>query len=125
MEVREIMTPNPEYLPTTCTISEAARKMQELDVGFLPIGDKKTDKLVGTLTDRDIVVSCLAKGKDLSTPVQSIMHKGVLYCFENDDIKKATRYMKDHQIRRLIVLNKNKRLTGVLSLADLEKISKH
>lgn len=139
MEVRDIMTASPEYILATSTISEAAKKMKELNTGFLPIGDKTTDKLVGTLTDRDIVTSALANNKDLNTPVEKIMHKGVFYCYENDDIKKATQCMQKNQIRRLIVLNKNKRLAGILSLGDvalhyddqaeksdtLEEISKH
>ncbi|WED42598.1 CBS domain-containing protein [Legionella cardiaca] len=119
MDVKEIMTPNPEYLLLTSTISDAARKMRELGTGFLPIGDKATDKLVGTLTDRDIVIGALAAGKDLSTPVKNVMHKGVFYCYETDDIKQASKYMKENQIRRLVVLNKNKKLTGILSLGDI------
>jgi CBS domain-containing protein len=139
MEVKKIMTPRPEYLLATCTLREAAKKMRELDTGFLPIGDKNTDKLVGTITDRDIVISGLAQDKDLNTPVTSIMHQGVYYCYETDDVREASKCMQEHQIRRLVVLNKDKRLTGVLSLGDiavshpedelksntLEKISKH
>ncbi|KTD08010.1 CBS domain-containing protein [Legionella jamestowniensis] len=139
MDVKEIMTPNPEYLLATSTLSEAAKKMRELDTGFLPIGDKATDKLIGTLTDRDIVICGLAAGKDLSTPVEKVMHKGIFYCFENDDVRKASKYMKENQIRRLVVLNRDKKLTGILSLGDiavncaedrikgetLEEISKH
>ncbi|KTD17608.1 CBS domain-containing protein [Legionella jordanis] len=139
MEVKEIMTPNPEYLLATSTIKEAAKKMRELDTGFLPIGDKRSDKLVGTITDRDIVISALADDKGLDTPVTSVMHKGVYYCYETDDIKEASKCMKDHQIRRLIVLNKDKKLAGIVSLGDiavncqenhlkgetLEEISKH
>ncbi|KTC77898.1 CBS domain-containing protein [Legionella brunensis] len=119
MDVKEIMTPNPEYLLATSTIAEAAKKMRQLNTGFLPIGDKTTDKLIGTLTDRDIVISALAQGKDLNTPVKNIMHKGVFYCYETDDIKQASKYMKKNQIRRLIVLNKSKKLTGILSLGDI------
>ncbi len=138
MQVKDIMTPNPEYLLSTASVCDAAKKMRELEVGFLPIGDEKTDKIVGTLTDRDIVVSCVANQKEMDIAVNTIMHKGVCYCYETDDIEDASKSMKEQQIRRLIVLDKNKRLTGVISLGDmalhcgdklsgdtLEKISKH
>lgn len=119
MRVKEIMTPNPEYLMQSSTIEEAAKRMEKLGTGFLPIGDKKTDKLIGTLTDRDIVVSGISHKKDLSTPVKNIMHKGVYYCYENDDVKEASRKMKKKRVRRLVVLNENKRLAGIVSLGDI------
>ncbi|MCE0722427.1 MULTISPECIES: CBS domain-containing protein [Legionella] len=119
MQVKEIMTSKPEFLLTTATITEAAKKMRELDTGFLPIGDKAKDKIVGILTDRDLVISALANKNPLDTPVKNVMHKDVWYCFENDDVKKAYESMKEKQIRRLIVLNKDKKLSGVLSLGDI------
>ncbi|WP_131781539.1 CBS domain-containing protein [Legionella gresilensis] len=138
MQVKDIMTSNPQYLFANSTIEEAAKKMQDLDTGFLPIGDKDADKIVGTITDRDIVISAIAQGKNLNSPIRDIMHKGVCYCYEDDDINDACELMQDQQIRRLIVLNKDKRLTGVISLGDislkcdeetsgetLEAISKH
>ncbi len=138
MQIKEIMTATPELLFTSATICDAAKKMQELNVGFLPIGDKEKDKLIGTVTDRDLVISAIADNKDFNTPITNVMHKGIEFCFETDDIEKAAKHMKDKQIRRLVVLNKDKRLAGVLSLGDiaihcqeeltgetLEEISKH
>lgn len=138
MQIKEIMTPHPKFLLKSQTLNEAAEKMRELDTGFLPIGDKSTDKLVGTITDRDIVISALANHKNPDTPVEQVMHKGVFYCYEKDDIKDAMKKMKENQIRRLVVLNDDKKLTGVVSLGDialhcdeelsgecLEEISKH
>lgn len=119
MQVKEIMTERPEFLLTTATITDAAKKMRELDTGFLPIGDKATDKIVGILTDRDLVISALANKNGLDTPVKNVMHKDVWYCFENDDVQKAFESMKKKQIRRLIVLNNDKKLSGVLSLGDI------
>ncbi|MDI9819512.1 MULTISPECIES: CBS domain-containing protein [unclassified Legionella] len=119
MQVKEVMSTNPQYLLSTSTIRDAARKMRELDTGFLPIGDKESDKIVGTLTDRDIVITAIAENKTLDTPVKSVMHEGVCYCYETDDIKEASKSMKDKQIRRLIVLNQDKKLTGVVSLGDI------
>ncbi|KTD12063.1 CBS domain protein [Legionella gratiana] len=119
MQVKEIMSKEPEFLLTTATIFDAAKKMRELDTGFLPVGDKATDKIVGILTDRDIVISALANKKELDTPVKNVMHQEVCYCYENDDVQKAFDSMKKKQIRRLIVLNKNKKLSGILSLGDI------
>lgn len=119
MQIKEIMTPNPEYILSTTPLCEAARKMKELNTGFLPIGDRETDKIVGTLTDRDIVISAVAEQRSLDTPVKDIMNKGVCYCYETDDVQEATQSMQNKQIRRLIVLNKDKRLTGVVSLGDV------
>lgn len=93
--------------------------MRELNTGFLPIGDKAKDKIVGILTDRDLVISALANKNPLDTPVKNVMHKDVWYCFESDDVKKAFESMKEKKIRRLIVLNKDKKLSGVVSLGDI------
>ncbi|HHF7372840.1 CBS domain-containing protein [Legionella bozemanae] len=119
MQVKEIMSSKPEFLLTTATITEAAKKMRELDTGFLPIGDKAKDKIVGIVTDRDLVISALANKNPLDTPVKNVMHKDVWYCFESDDVKKAFESMKEKKIRRLIVLNKDKKLSGVVSLGDI------
>ncbi|HHF7366898.1 TPA: CBS domain-containing protein [Legionella bozemanae] len=119
MQVKEIMSSKPEFLLTTATITEAAKKMRELNTGFLPIGDKAKDKIVGILTDRDLVISALANKNPLDTPVKNVMHKDVWYCFESDDVKKAFESMKEKKIRRLIVLNKDKKLSGVVSLGDI------
>ena len=119
MQVKEIMSKNPQYILSTATIYEAAQKMRSLNTGFLPIGDKKSDKIVGALTDRDIVLCAVAGKKGWDTPVSQIMHKGIKYCFENDDIHRATNLMKSNKIRRLVVLNKDKRFTGVVTVGDL------
>src|SRR5215472_2012608 len=88
--------------------------MSELDVGALPVGDG--DKLVGMITDRDITVRAVAKGLDPETKIRTIMTNGVKYCFEHDEIAQN---MADIQVRRLPVLNQNKRLVGIVSLADV------
>jgi len=87
-------------------------------VGPLPICDN--DRLVGMLTDRDITVRAVAEGKDpRATRVRDVMTEGVCYCFEDDDVADAARLMKENQIRRLLVLDRNKRLAGIVSLGDL------
>jgi len=119
MKVKEAMTARPECVGPEDTLQQAARKMKELDVGPLPVcGDN--DRLVGMLTDRDIVVRCVAEGQDpRSARVRDAMSEGINYCFEDDDVGEAARQMKDRQIRRLVVLNRDKRLVGIVSLGDL------
>src|SRR5579884_692206 len=119
MEVREIMTTNVECVAPTTTIQDAAKKMKTLDVGFLPICDN--DRLIGTLTDRDIVVRGLAGGFDAKKTVKDLMTKDVFYCFENDDIEKCAETMKDKEVKRMLVLNSAKRLVGVVSIGDVSK----
>src|SRR2546423_10403674 len=113
MQVSKVMTRDAECVRPDTTLQEAARKMRDLDVGPLPVcGDN--DKLVGMLTDRDIVVRAVAEGKDPRTAkVRDAMSEGVCYCFEDDDVTEAARLMKEKQIRRLVVLNRDKRLVGI------------
>ena len=114
MKVLEMMTDSVELISPDETIGDAARKMSELDVGALPVGDG--DKLVGMITDRDITVRAVAKGLDPETKIRTVMTKDVKYCFEHDEIDDIAQNMADIQVRRLPVLNQNKR---IVSLADL------
>ena len=118
MQLKDIMTADPLILSPETALREAAQKMRELDSGVMPIGEN--DRLVGMLTDRDITVRATADGKDPNTtPVRDVMSSEVIYCFEDDDLDAAARKMEEHQIRRLIVLNRDKRLVGIASLGDL------
>jgi CBS domain-containing protein len=93
--------------------------MKALDVGPLPVCGPD-DKLVGMVTDRDIVVRGVAPGLDPRTArVRDAMTEGISYCFEDDDVEQAARLMREKQIRRLVVLNRDKRLAGIVSLGDL------
>jgi CBS domain-containing protein len=118
MQLREIMTSDVECIGPDNTLREAAEKMRALDVGPLPVCDN--DRLVGILTDRDIVVRAIAEGHDpRTTAVREAMTESVDYCFEDDDTAAAARKMRERQIRRLAVLNRDKRLVGIVSLGDL------
>lgn len=124
MLAKEVMSKKPEYLSPTATLKEAAELMLKHDYGFVPIGDN--DRLVGAVTDRDISIRAIAKGKDPNkTQLKDVMTKGIHYCFEEDDLDKVANMMKDHQIRRLVVLNTKKRMTGILSLGDIAIKSKN
>jgi CBS domain-containing protein len=118
MQLRDIMSPDPVVIGPDTTLKEAAGKMREIDSGVMPIGD--SERLVGMLTDRDITVRATAAGKDPSaTMVREVMTEDVVYCFEDDDVREAANKMEQHQIRRLIVLNRDNRLVGIVSLGDL------
>lgn len=120
MQVKEIMSTHPEFLPPSTLLPKLAEEMRKHDYGFIPIGEN--DRLIGIVTDRDLAVRGLTQGKDPKTlQAKDIMTKKVLYCFEDDDIEKAAKSMREQQVHRLIVLNKNKRLTGVLSLGDIAR----
>jgi CBS domain-containing protein len=119
MQIKNLMTNTPTWLPTTATIQDAAQKMQQLDCGFIPVGEK--DKLVGIVTDRDIALRCVAKGKAYNTQVTEIMTTKVLYCYETDTVDSVANNMQEQQVRRLVVLNNetDKKLVGIVSVCDL------
>ena len=98
-------------------IKEAAQMMSERDIGALPVGEN--DRLVGMITDRDIAIRGVAKGKGPKAKVREVMSKEVKYCFEDEDLDHICRNMAELQMRRLPVLNRDKRLVGILSLGDL------
>jgi CBS domain-containing protein len=118
MQVREVMTRGVECIAPETTLQEAAAKMRELDTGCLPVCEN--NRLAGMVTDRDIVIRAIAEGRDPRTcTARDVMTREIVCCFEDDDIEEAARLMKDRQIRRLMVLNRNKRLAGIVSLGDL------
>src|SRR5437870_1657063 len=119
MRISEAMTRGVECARPTDSIARTAEKMREWNVGSLPVcGDN--DKLVGMITDRDITVRATAAGSDPSgTRVSDVMTPGVVYCFEDQDVQEAARLMEENQIRRLVVLSRDKRLVGIVSLGDL------
>jgi len=103
------------------SIRDAARAMKKIDVGFLPVGE--SDRLVGIVTDRDIAVRAVADGKGPDTAVRDVMSQEVLYCFADEDLDTVSIRMADLQVRRLPVLNRNKRLVGIISLGDISQAS--
>jgi CBS domain-containing protein len=117
MRVSDAMTANVKIATPQQTIAEAARMMAEIDAGVLPVGDG--DRLVGMLTDRDIVVRAVAAGKGPQTAVSDVMSKEVLYCFADQDLDDVVQNMADTKVRRMPVLNRDKRLIGILSLGDV------
>lgn len=118
MKIKDIMTREVEIVTPDTKLVEAARRMREADTGFLPVGEE--DRLVGTVTDRDITVRCVAEGADPHTAtVRDAMTDELVYAFDDQDAMEAAQIMSDHAVRRLPVLNRDKRLVGVVSLGDI------
>jgi CBS domain-containing protein len=118
MQAKDIMTNKAEIISPDTTLNQAAQKMRSQDIGFLPIGEN--DRLIGAITDRDIVVRGLAAGKNAdTTTVKDIMTNDIRYCFETDTLDKVAEIMSSSQIRRLAVLNAAKRIVGIISLGDV------
>jgi CBS domain-containing protein len=117
MRVSDVMTRDVKLIHPQDPIREAARHMRDLDVGSLPVTDG--DRLVGFITDRDIVVRALADSGGPDSPVSTAMSDQVLYCFEDETVEKVAENMGRNQVRRLPVLTRDKRLCGIVALGDL------
>jgi CBS domain-containing protein len=117
MKVKETMTTNVRIANPDQTIREAAQAMAEVDSGVLPVGEN--DRLIGMITDRDIAVRGVGQGKGPDTRIREVMTDHVDYCFEDQDVDEVTKNMADIKVRRLPVLNRDKRLVGIISLGDL------
>jgi CBS domain-containing protein len=119
MKVNEAMTSDVMLVNPDQTIREAAQMMIEIDAGVLPVAEN--DHLVGMITDRDIAVRAVATGKSPNTKVREIMSGEVLYCFDDEELTHVSRNMSDMKVRRLPVVNRDKRLVGVISIGDLAR----
>lgn len=120
MKVKDVMHRGAEWMGPETPITEIARKMRDSDIGAVPIGEN--DRLVGMVTDRDIVCRGLADGKDCSTlKARDVMSKPIVYARCDEDVEDALRIMERNQIRRLPVIDENKRLAGILSLGDISQ----
>jgi len=117
MQVSEAMTDDVKIASPNQPIRDAARLMAQIDAGVLPVGEN--DRLVGMITDRDITIRAVGADKGPQTPIRDIMSKEVMYCFEDDDLDEVVQNMADIKLRRLPVLNRKKRLVGILSLGDI------
>ncbi len=117
MQVKEIMTSNVETIDSETSLTEAAQKMQELNVGALPVWEG--GELAGMITDRDIAIRAVAEGKDPTTAqVREVMTPEVYFCYEEDDIHEAAEMMEEKSIHRLLVVNSDNTPVGFVSLAD-------
>lgn len=118
MLVHEVMTPQAEWIAPTLTLAEAARAMRDRKIGCLPVGDN--DRLVGMLTDRDIVCRAVADGANpKTTRAGDVMTKGITWCFDDENVDDVMERMEAKRIHHMPVLSRQKRMIGILSLSDL------
>jgi CBS domain-containing protein len=119
MRVSEAMTRNVRLCTPGQTIREVASMMAEIDAGSMPVGEN--DRLIGMITDRDIAIRAVAAGKSPETPVREVMSEHIHYCFDDEEIDDVAQNMGDIKVRRLPVVNRDKRLVGILSLGDVAR----
>lgn len=119
MRCREVMSKNIQFVREDDDIRDAARKMRDADIGFLAVCDSETNRLVGTLTERDIIIRMAAQGRTPDAPVEEIMSTAPLFCHADDHLAEARSLMESHQVSRMIVLDENNQLAGVISLTAI------
>jgi len=118
MQAKDIMTPNVECISPETPIRDAAQKMKAFDVSFLPVTEN--DRLVGALTDRDIVLRVIADGKDVEfCKTRDYMTQEVFWCYDDQDVDEVADFMGEHEVRRVLILDRKKRLAGIISIGDL------
>jgi CBS domain-containing protein len=123
MRVSEAMTREVRVANPTQTIRDVAKMMAEIDAGAVPVGEN--DRLVGMITDRDIAIRAVAQGKGPDTPVREVMSQDIKYCYDDEDLEHVAENMGDLQIRRLPVVNREKRLVGIVALGDIARHEDH
>lgn len=118
MKVKKAMHKGVTWVDPSTSIEQLARLMREHDIGAIPIGEN--DRLVGMVTDRDIVCRCLAAGLDPKTATaRDVMTEGIIFCLDKQELDDAARIMETKKVRRLPVINGKKRMIGMLSLGDV------
>lgn len=115
--IHEVMTPDVKVVGPDQSIREAASVMAQSDVGSLPVGEG--DRLIGMITDRDIAIQGVAQGRGADAKVRDVMSEGIKYCYEDEDVQHVADNMARLGIRRLPVINRDKRLVGIVSLSNI------
>ena len=114
--LKDVMSPDVQVISPEATLQDAAARMRDEGFGMLPVGEN--DRMIGAVTDRDIAVRAVAEGKGGDTLVRDVMTHDVIWCFEDDTVETAADMMSKFQVRRLPVVNSDKRLVGIVSLGD-------
>jgi CBS domain-containing protein len=116
-QLKDLMSRNVQVIDPDMTIEDAAIRMRDGDFGMMPVGER--DRMIGTISDRDIAIRGVAERKDAGTRVRDVMSKGVTWVYEDNSVEEAVVLMSEHQVRRLPVLDRSKRLVGIVALGDL------
>ncbi|MGR3455661.1 CBS domain-containing protein [Pseudooceanicola sp.] len=117
MQISDVMTTSVRTIERGQSIRDAAEMMKDLGAGMVPVADG--DSLVGAITDRDIAVRAVAEARGADTAVSEVMTEEVRYCFDDQDVDEVARNMGEQQLHRLPVVNRDKRLVGIVALADI------
>ncbi|WP_454621970.1 CBS domain-containing protein [Bradyrhizobium cenepequi] len=118
MKVKKMMHQGVQWVSPNTPIRALAKTMRQYDIGAIPVGEN--DRLIGMVTDRDIAIRGVANGKDVSKlTARDVMTKGVIWCRESDSVKSAASLMQGKRLRRLPVIDANKRMVGMLALGDI------
>ena len=115
-KLTDLMSRDVKVVSPDMSIQEAANEMRQGDFGMLPVGEN--DRMIGAITDRDIAIRAIAQGKDGSTKVRDVMSEGIFWVFEDESVEAAAKTMSERQVRRLPVVDRNKRLVGIVALGD-------
>jgi len=116
-KISDVMTGDVRVASPDDSIREAAELMAQSDIGSLPVGEN--DRLIGMITDRDIVVRAVARGRGDATLVREVMTEQIRYCFEDENVLDVAKNMSDLGVRRLPVLDRQKRLVGIVALSNI------
>jgi CBS domain-containing protein len=114
--VKDLMSRDVKVISPDMTIGDAAKKMRDGDFGMMPVGED--DRMIGTISDRDIAIRAVAEGKDGATKVRDVMSEGIAWAYEDDSVEHAATIMSKRQVRRLPVVDRDKRLVGIVALGD-------
>ncbi len=115
-QLKELMSRDVQVISPDMSIKDAAIKMRDGDFGMMPVGEN--DRMIGTLSDRDIVIRAVADGLDADTKVRDVMSEGIAWAYEDDSVEQAAKIMSEWQVRRLPVVDREKRLVGIVALGD-------
>ena len=114
--LKDVMSRDVQVIAPNTTIREAAKKMRDGDFGMMPVGEN--DRIIGAISDRDIAIRAVAEGKNADAEVREVMTEGICWAYEDDSIEEGAKIMSERQVRRLPVVNRDKRLVGIVALGD-------
>lgn len=115
-QLKDLMSRNVKVVGPEMSILDAAKEMRDGDFGMMPVGED--DRMIGTISDRDIAIRAVAEGKGVDTKVRDVMTVGISWAYEDDSVEHAAKIMSERQVRRLPVVNRDKRLVGIVALGD-------
>lgn len=121
-QIKDVMNTNFKWMAPDSPVAQVAQTMRDMDCGFMPLAEN--DKIIGMVTDRDITLRAVAEGKNpAETKARDIMTAKTFYCYDDQDIEEVCNNMGEIQVRRLPVVNRDKRLVGIVSMGDLAQVA--